>query len=254
MHVALGRIAQRQAEAHARSGQVENNPRPSTSAQTNAGAMNSAISQTVNQRPEVGRLASIQRAANSGPGAAHVAQMKAALGQGSGAVAQMNGSGSKGLFSRYIYGPHSYNVSHKAYSKQPNETDEEATEKVFEGLKKNPAPFSFGESTEEGNEAFVFPFGKIFTKANANKKSITNRTKPGRHLLDPGKVTRTAKGEDIITKGTGTGLFPRLNERFADTLWGSVAYKTRLGLDPEFAKKHYKEVDQVTDLAEEWKY
>lgn len=48
----------------------------------------SDIAASMNSRPEVNRLASLQRAANSSPAASHVAQMKAVLQGGSSAVTQ----------------------------------------------------------------------------------------------------------------------------------------------------------------------
>lgn len=206
----------------------------------------SDVAVSMNSRPEVTRLSALQRAANSGPGAAHVAQMKSVLEGGSSGVAQMNGWGD--WFKRNIWGPHNYKVSHKAYGGNVfDETEEEATEKVFEGMKGHPAPLSFGrESTEEGRNMWI-PFGQIFTKTNPQDKSLTNETVPWKHMLHPGNVKRTARGQNIETTGTGTGLFPSLNEKMANSLWGSVAYNTRLKIDPQFADEHYADVVKHMD-------
>lgn len=211
------------------------------------GGAGSNLAVSMNSRPEVTRLGSLQRAANNGPGATRVAQMKATLEGGSSGVAQMNGWND--WFKRHIYGPHDYTVRHKAYEADPfEETHEEATQKVFEGMKGHPAPLSFGrESTEEGRTMWIPPFGQIFTKTNPQDNSLTNETVPWKHFLHPGKVKRTAIGQDIETRGTGTGMLPSTNEFMSNLLWGGVANTTRLQIDPKYAMKHYAELEKQMD-------
>jgi hypothetical protein len=220
-----------------------------------AGSNIGAISSSINARPETTRLSSLQRAANSGPGATHVAQMKAVLEGGSSGVAQMQGWRDRfgDWFKRNIYGPHEHTVSHKAYGGNFfDETEEEATEKVFEGMTKHPAPLSLGrESTEEGRKMLI-PFGQILTKTNPEDKSLTNETVPGKHILHPGNVKRTARGQYIETTGTGTGAFPWLNDKMANLVWGAVAHNTRLQIDPEFAEEHYADVVRHMDESENY--
>lgn len=169
------------------------------------------------------------------------------------AIVQMNGdqnSWLKDMWKTYIWGPHSYRVSHQVHTRNPGETDEEATRRTFEIIRQHPAPFSFGrESTEEGRTMWIPPFGQINTMTNPPEHYLTNVTMPGRHFLHPGDIRRTAVGEHVVTEGSGYGLFPRLNERFADPLWGSVAHTSRKRNDPEFARQHYEDVLKKTEEA-----
>jgi hypothetical protein len=179
-----------------------------------------------------------------------VSQHKVATSAPSRPVAQMNGDGESPFwkfFRTHIYGEHSYRLSHQVHSRSPGQTDEEATKKTFDIIKKHPAPLSLGrESTEEGRTMWIPPFGQINTMTNPLQHYLTNVTMPGRHFLHPGFVKRTAVGESVITEGGGTGMFPSLNVGLANMLWGSMAYRDRLKSDPAFARKHYADVMEKT--------
>jgi hypothetical protein len=168
-------------------------------------------------------------------------------------VIQMNGdkeSSFQNFFKRHIYGEHSYDLSHQVHTRSPGVTDEEATKKTFEIIKKHPAPLSLGrESTEEGGTMWIPPFGQINTMTNPLQNYLTNVTMPRRHVLHPGWVKRSAVGENVRTEGGGTGLFPSLNEGAANMLWGSMAYRDRLRNDPKFATRHYADVLKHTEEA-----
>ncbi|MGA9995877.1 MAG: hypothetical protein WBP93_10700 [Pyrinomonadaceae bacterium] len=146
-------------------------------------------------------------------------------------------------WSNYIYGPHYYNLLHQVRPKESHLSEEESSQKTYSIIKKHPAPLSLGrESTEEGTTMWIPPFGQIHTTADPSKKQVTNLTVPGKHILDPGWVTRTAEGENIRTEGGGHGVFPKANEWFSDYLWGSMAYRDRLKNDPQFRQQHYEDV------------
>ncbi len=153
------------------------------------------------------------------------------------------------FFERHIYGPHQYKVEHQANTEMPGETEEELTQRTFEAMAQHPAPFSLGrKSTPEGKQMSIFPFGQINTMTNPEQKYLTNVTVPGRHILHPGDVKRTAKGKNIVTEGSGYGFLPSLNEKFADALWGTVAHNTRLKTDPQYREQFYKDVMEHTKI------
>jgi hypothetical protein len=161
------------------------------------------------------------------------------------AIVQMNGDDSMWgrFFRRHIYGEHSYRLMHQVHTRNPGDTDEEATRRTFDIIRGHPAPLSFGrESTEEGRTMWIPPFGQINTMTNPPQHYVTNVTMRGRHILHPGSIKRTAVGEHILTEGTGYGLFPSLNEALADPLWGSMAYRDRVRNDPAFARQHYEDM------------
>lgn len=196
-------------------------------------------------REERSGMGLAQRRAEANPAVRHAAQLQAQLDGSSRVkstaqrvVQREGGDGDdNSFFKKYIFGPHFYKVRHQANSPLDGESEAETTSRTFQSLKKKPAPFNFGRSaTKKGNPFFIFPFGWINSQSNSEDSSVTNTTLFP-HFFHPGYVKRTAIGSDIETEGGGTGLFPAVNNYFANWLWGNQAFRLRLKNDPKFKKQ-----------------
>ena len=144
------------------------------------------------------------------------------------------------FYSKHVFGPHEYEVRHRANTALAGETPEQTTERTAKGMRMEPAPGSLGrEATEKGKDMLI-PLGKINSQYDPAAKTVTNEAKRP-HLLRPGTVTRKAEGEDIITHGVGQGLFPSMNNLFAGPIWGRQANIARRHNDPVYAAKVEKE-------------
>ena len=134
---------------------------------------------------------------------------------------------------RHLVGPHDHEFFHPVL---PDTPDNQA--KMAQDLYQHPVPGP-GTASPEGNVNFAAPVGYVTSTSHPESQSITNTTVPGRHLLHPGTVTRNVESRDgqvgIHTRGTGTGLFPSVNDFFAPYLWGHQADKAKERLDPEYA-------------------
>jgi hypothetical protein len=210
----------------------------------------SALEQRANNRPQALQVAQMQQMFNQSsrsraPMQMHSKAMNTATPASSRAVIQMNGKDSwlKSFWKTHIYGEHYYDLSHQVRPKEQHLSEEESSQKTYSIIKGHPAPLSLGrESTEEGTTMWIPPFGQIQTTSDPSMKQVTNRTVPGKHVLHPGWVKRTAEGENIRTEGGGHGVFPRANEWVSDYVWGSMAYRDRLKTDPQFKKEHDEDV------------
>jgi hypothetical protein len=188
-------------------------------------------------------------------------------------VTQLNGDGKKktgfwsGLFQRHIYGPHSYNVTHQVADVNTPEREQE----VIDDVQHRPTSGwrSQDPVTPQGNFRVAVPVGVV--KSKALPTGVQNETTPF-HLLHsapllpgftPGIVKRQVvsdgSGLHINTQGTGTGLFPSLNEGLAQNFWGIPAHLTRMKTDPEYRVKvntqRMKDLDEMfTGMARDgWK-
>ena len=225
-------------------------------AQSRRGASSSANLRSSARRAPAGcaRSGAMPDILNGSSSVRRTAQLKAALNSRSG-VAQLNGGGKGGdagwlsnWFKRHVYGTHQYDVVHPAYGPQPGESDDEVAAKVYDALTKTGAPGTSLQSTPTPQNIWML-LGKISTQSNPNERSVTNIPKVP-HLLYPwfggeeGEVKRQVEGPNIRTKGKGTGLFPSANEALADVLWGSMAHKARLLIDPPYKNQHEKDVEK----------
>jgi hypothetical protein len=72
----------------------------------------------------------------------------------------------------------------------------------------------------------IFFTSSVKSTIDRRARRVTNFTLKGRHLLHPGRVTRTvvetAGRVYVITEGVGTGFWPRGNELFAPPAWKEV--------------------------------
>jgi hypothetical protein len=115
-------------------------------------------------------------------------------------------------------------------------------ESVFQLLRQFPAPllsdvfnplqtFDADRPAVNNGDISVLPIGLVVTCVDQKNLSVTNKTSVF-HLLYPGTVTRSVIVKDgniyIDTVGTGSGLLPKMNEKLAPYVWGSVDFQLKL--------------------------
>jgi len=194
---------------------------------------------------------------NARPAVQQTAQLKSAL-NGSGGVAQLNGDGKKkeglfsGLFSKYIYGPHSYDFTSMI---KPGGSEEDKVA-LGKDMAYRPAPMAFHSATEEGQDT-AMAGGLINTMFNPVESSVHNITKAP-HVFhnyfggEGGWVKRQAlrdeEGVKVQTSGGGTGFFPQLNVLAGHMGFNTMNHKLRMNYDQEYANEHYQDVMEKTAI------
>jgi hypothetical protein len=147
-------------------------------------------------------------------------------------------------------GTHDYSVSNPVYDLQENEDAEEAVERTYASLRRHAAPGGHGtEVSEEGTPIRVPILGSVTSTASPGNRSVTNVTGDD-HLLRSGRVERTPVLDEgsrriiIRSRGTGSGLFPGLNDTLADPVWRSVDREIGYDMNPGRREQEYKETEE----------
>ncbi|BDD06013.1 hypothetical protein [Aureibacter tunicatorum] len=112
----------------------------------------------------------------------------------------------------------------------------ELMKKAYQSLRQNAAPGAEGTQVAEsdaGTLLNVSLLGTVKSLADESTLSVVNKTMPG-HMLHPGAVLRQVVLSDrklmIRTTGIGKGVFPKLNNLLASTIWEPVDAKIRESL------------------------
>lgn len=159
----------------------------------------------------------------------------------------------KNLFRNIFYGPHEYNHQSHVGTLRDDETPDQGMDRALDSLSRHAAPGGHGtQVTEDGTNVPVTGLGDVTSTLDRQRRNVTNVTTQ-RHWLHPGVVVRTpvVRGRNIYinSHGTGSGLFPFLNNLFASPVWNTVDRQIAYDLTPGLRERDEQDTMEKASIS-----